>query len=162
MSAPAPTRRLVAGLLVALAALGTGPAAAECRESELLVTGAFGATRFTVEIARTPEEQARGLMFREEMAADAGMLFVYDTPRTVSFWMRNTLIPLDMIFIGPDGAVRHVHAEAIPGDETPIPSRGPVIGVLEINGGLAEEIGIAPGAQVRHPLLAVDGAARDC
>jgi uncharacterized membrane protein (UPF0127 family) len=124
-----------------------------CREDEIVVTGPFGTARFAVTVARTPQEQARGLMFVRRMSDDTGMLFAYDSPRRVSFWMRNTLIPLDMLFIDAEGRVRHIHENAQPRDETPVPSRGPVVGVLEINGGLSSQVGIAPGAVVRHPAL---------
>jgi len=142
--------------------LASGPLLAECRSDEVVLAGDFGQVRFNVEVARTPEEQARGLMYVESMPSSAGMLFAYPTPRNVSFWMRNTLIPLDMIFIDVTGTVARVHANAVPLDETPIPSEGRVSGVLEINGGLAARIGIAPGALVRHPELPQDTARWPC
>lgn len=97
------------------------------------------------EIADTDEERAQGLMFRTEMAEDHGMLFVFPAMRPLGFWMRNTLIPLDMIFIKDDGVIHHIHANAKPQDETIIPSQGPVSRVLELNGGAAERMGIKPG-----------------
>lgn len=141
--------RLAAALLVMLA-----PAAAlaqDCRADEVLLRWDGGSARFSVELADDPAERAQGLMFRERMARGAGMLFVYERPQPVAFWMKNTLIPLDMIFAGPDGVVRHVHANAIPGDETPIPGGPGILAVLEINGGLAAAMGIAPGTEMRHP-----------
>lgn len=103
---------------------------------------------FRVEVARTPQEQARGLMFRAAMGADEGMLFVEDPPRRAAFWMRNTVIPLDIIFIGTDRRVLNIAANAVPYDETPLPSAGLASGVLELNGGRAAELGIAPGDKV--------------
>ena len=84
-------------------------------------------------------------MRREHLASSAGMLFVYERPQMASFWMQNTLVPLDMVFVNDAGQVVKVHPNAVPGDETPIPSGEPVRYVLEINGGLAARIGIAPG-----------------
>ncbi|MEQ1640509.1 MAG: DUF192 domain-containing protein, partial [Novosphingobium sp.] len=95
---------------------------------------------FRVELARTGEEQAKGLMFRTAMGADEGMIFPMAPPRGASFWMRNTVIPLDLIFVGPDGKILNIAANAIPYDETPLMSTGPVKAVLELNGGRAKEL----------------------
>ncbi|MEO0936881.1 MAG: DUF192 domain-containing protein [Pseudomonadota bacterium] len=127
-------------------------AAAACREDTIRLRGDWGAARFTVEIADEPAEQQRGLMFRETMPASAGMLFVYETPRPMSFWMRNTLIELDMIFIDAAGIVQHIHHRAQPRDETVIDG-GRGLAALEINGGLAQRMGITVGTQVQHPRL---------
>jgi uncharacterized membrane protein (UPF0127 family) len=103
-----------------------------------------GAHHFTVEIAATPEQQERGLMFRKSLAGDRGMIFPYDPPQDVSFWMENTLIPLDIIFVRSDGTiVRITKAKAL--DETPLPAGEPVAAVLEIRGGRAAELGIKEG-----------------
>ena len=104
--------------------------------------------RFEVEVARTAEEHERGLMFREALAADHGMLFDFKDPQPVAFWMRNTRLPLDMLFIGDDGRVAGVKADAVPYSEEPIPSPGPVRAVLEVNAGTARRLGIRPGDQV--------------
>lgn len=88
-----------------------------------------------IETAATPEARTIGLMFRKSMPEDAGMLFLFEFEDPRAFWMRNTLIPLDMIFIKKDGSIRHIHANAVPHDETPVPSNGPAAAVLEINGG---------------------------
>jgi len=135
--------------------LFTVPAAADaaCRDDTVELRGPAGEARFTVELADTAGERAQGLMFREAMPASAGMLFLYERPQAASFWMKNTLIPLDMIFADPTGHVTHVHANAVPGDETPIPGGTGVLAVLEINGGLAARLGIVPGAALRHPGL---------
>ena len=115
-----------------------------------------GSAQFTVEIADDADERARGLMFRDRMAAGQGMLFVYPEPKTAAFWMKNTRIPLDMLFIGADGRVQKVHDRAVPFDETAIPGGDAVQFVLEINGGLAKRLGLTVGAELRHP--AVDSA----
>jgi uncharacterized membrane protein (UPF0127 family) len=138
------------------------PAAASCDPGRLDIRGDWGSARFRVELAITPEEQARGLMFREELARMAGMLFVYDRQQPLSFWMRNTLIPLDMIFIDETGTVVDVHAEAIPLDETPIRSDAPGLAVLEINGGMAETLGIGEGDEIRSPAMPQDRAVWPC
>lgn len=105
--------------------------------------------RFDVEFALTRQAQARGLMFREEMAADAGMLFVFNDVRPRSFWMQNTLIPLDIIFIAADGRIVNIEAMAEPRTETSRESDGPAAAVLEINGGLSAMLGIRAGDLVR-------------
>ncbi|PTV94638.1 hypothetical protein C8J27_107170 [Rhodobacter aestuarii] len=107
--------------------------------------------RFSVEIADTDEKRAQGLMGRTQLKPGAGMLFVYPSPRPVAFWMHNTLIPLDMIFVDDAGRITNVHANARPLDETPIPSRGPAQYVLEIGGGQAARLGLLPG-MVLQPL----------
>jgi uncharacterized membrane protein (UPF0127 family) len=104
--------------------------------------------RFTVEVARTPEQQAQGLMHRQSLAPDRGMLFPYDPPQPASFWMKNTLIPLDIIFIREDGTVARVAENTVPLSLDPIPSLEPVAAVLEIAGGRAAELGIQAGDKV--------------
>lgn len=124
--------------------------------SPLTIRAASGKTlKFTVEVAVTPDEQAIGLMFRASMPQDNGMLFVYRTPQPLAFWMENTFLPLDLIFIGQDGRILNVAANAKPLSRQPILSAGQAIGVLEINGGLAAALGIAPGDRVEHAQLAV-------
>jgi len=105
--------------------------------------------RFRVEVAGSNAEQAKGLMFRQKMGADEGMIFPSDPPREgVAFWMKNTVIPLDIIFIGADHRVLNIAANAVPYSLTPLPAAGPVSGVLEINGGRAAELGIVPGDRI--------------
>ena len=104
--------------------------------------------RFQVEVARTGEEQARGLMHRTRMGADEGMIFPMQPPRMAAFWMRNTVLPLDIIFIGEDGRILNIAAMAEPYSEKPLPSAGRVKGVLELNGGRAAQLGIAAGDMV--------------
>lgn len=138
------------------------PAAAACSDSQAEFRWPDGGARFVVEIADTNDERAKGLMLREDLSASAGMLFIYDRPQAVSFWMKNTLIPLDMVFIGPDGRVNGVHANAVPGDLTPIPGPDGTIMVLEIKGGLAKRLGLGEGAEMRHPRIAADVALWPC
>ena len=152
-------RALAAAALALLFSGGVARAeGAVCAPDRLDIRGDWGAARFSVEIADTPETQARGLMFRESLPAAHGMLFVYERPGAPAFWMRNTLIPLDMLFVTPEGVVQHVHAEAVPGDETPIRGGDGVLAVFEIRGGLAEAIGIAPGDEMRHPAFGPEAA----
>ncbi len=113
----------------------------------LTITSATGVHRFTVDVARTAEQQERGLMFVTALAPDKGMVFPYDPPQNVAFWMRNTLIPLDMIFIRADGTIARI-ATAKALDETPVPAGEPVAAVLEIAAGRAAQLGIKPGDRV--------------
>lgn len=106
------------------------------------------AHRFIVEVARTPEEQARGLMHRQSLDPGKGMIFPYDPPQPASFWMKNTLIPLDIIFIRADGTIARIAADTVPMSLDPVPSLEPVAAVLEIAGGRAAELGIEPGDRV--------------
>ncbi|WP_425075036.1 DUF192 domain-containing protein [Sagittula sp. S175] len=124
-----------------------------CADNTLNLRGDFGQARFTVDLAVTPEERNKGLMFVEKMPTSKGMLFVYERPQQVAFWMKNTLIPLDMIFADARGVVQNVHSNAIPGDLTAIPGEGMIQYVLEINGGLAAMLHITPGTELRHPLI---------
>lgn len=103
---------------------------------------------FKVEVARRADQQSRGLMFRTSMGADEGMLFPMNPPRYASFWMRNTVMPLDLVFIGRDGRILNIAARTVPYDETPMISMGVASAVLELNGGRAAELGLAPGDSV--------------
>lgn len=153
------------GLLVTLAlSLGSGTAAraAGCAPDLVWLKGGWGQARFAIELADDPEERARGLMFRDSLPRGAGMLFVYEYPQRADFWMKNTLIPLDILFADRAGVVTRVHHRAEPGDLTPIPGGDAVFAVLEINGGLAERYGIAPGTVLRHPAFDGGPAAWPC
>ena len=145
----------------ALALIGGG-AAAECRPDQLELRSAAGQVqRFAVELADDPDERAQGLMFREHMAMSAGMLFVFPEPKQATFWMKNTPLSLDMIFADAAGVVTHVHERAEPESPALIDGGPGVAFVLEINGGLAGPMGIAPGAVMRHPAIGA-GAAWSC
>jgi len=126
-------------------------------KSELTIETASGKRHFAVEEAKTPQQMAQGLMFRRVMAADAGMLFEYDRVQPVQFWMKNTLIPLDMLFIGADGTVLDIHERAVPLSLDPIGSDKPVLGVLELNGGTVSRLGIKRGDRIDHPMFAKGG-----
>jgi uncharacterized membrane protein (UPF0127 family) len=119
-------------------------------------TGEGKTHRFKVEIARTPEERAQGLMFRRVMAPDAGMLFDFGRTEPVAMWMKNTLIPLDMLFVGADGAVVNIAQRTVPQSLTPIPSARPVRFVLELPGGTAARLGLKPGDKLLHPLFGTE------
>lgn len=114
----------------------------------LTVEGASGKHRFTVEVADTPEAQRQGLMFRTELGPDEGMIFPYDGKTAQSFWMKNTPLPLDIIYIGPDGRISNIAANTTPYSLEPVYSVGPVLGVLELVGGRSAELGIEPGDKV--------------
>jgi hypothetical protein len=117
------------------------------REVPLTIHSKNGVHRFTVEVAATPQQQEIGLMFRQSLGGDRGMVFPYEPPQQVAFWMKNTLIPLDIVFVGADRKiVRITEAQAM--DLTPLPSGAPVIGVLEIRSGRASELGIKEGDKV--------------
>lgn len=140
--------------LIALVWL-TGTALAECAPGTVELRAPDGAeSAFQVELADTPELRQAGLMFRARLDPAAGMLFVYDSPGHRQFWMKNTLIALDMIFVDAAGQVRVVHDNAAPLDETPIDGGEGVRYVLEINGGLAGQLGIVPGAVMRGQAMA--------
>jgi uncharacterized membrane protein (UPF0127 family) len=124
--------------------------------------GDFGTVRFRVSVADTPQERAQGLMHVPEMPRMTGMLFVYERPQAVSFWMENTLIPLDMIFADATGTVQRIHANAIPLDRTPIPGGEDIQYVLEINGGMADQLGLSAGDEMRHPSIGQDLASWPC
>ncbi|MGE0753548.1 MAG: DUF192 domain-containing protein [Alphaproteobacteria bacterium] len=110
-----------------------------------------GDKRFQVEIARTPEQQQHGLMFRENLADDAGMLFLFRKPDVISMWMMNTLIPLDMLFINRNGVIIHIAENTTPESSDIISSEKPALAVLEIKGGGAAAHGIAVGDILDHP-----------
>jgi uncharacterized membrane protein (UPF0127 family) len=112
---------------------------------------------FTVEIANTPEAITQGMMFRESMAPDAGMLFDFGEVRQASMWMKNTLISLDMLFIDADGQVIAIARNAVPGSTRSLGPGVPVRAVLEIPGGRAKELGIQPGDTVQHPIFGSRG-----
>ena len=148
-------------LALAVARTGTHGARAQGAEvkferSSLVVVTAARQLQFAIELATNDAERSRGLMFREKLGPYEGMLFDFVQEQPVSFWMKNTLIPLDMVFIAGDGTVRHVHANAVPHSTDAIPSQHPVRGVLEINGGSAKLLGIKAGDKVKHRIFGTD------
>ncbi|UEM05138.1 DUF192 domain-containing protein [Skermanella rosea] len=145
-------------LLLVAAGQGSLSAAETFRTDRLVIeTASGGKFPFAIEIAETPRQMAQGLMFRETMAPDAGMLFILPQLQTMSMWMKNTFIPLDMVFIGPDGRIVNIHENAVPQSLDTISSAGQVKGVLEINGGMAARLGIRAGDRVVHPAFQQQG-----
>lgn len=135
---------------------------ANCAVDQVLVQSGKNSASFAIEIADTNTERNKGLMFREVMPKFSGMLFVYKFPQPVSFWMRNTLIPLDMLFVDETGVVIKIHDNAVPLDETPIFGGRDVFAVLELNGGLAQSLGLKNGAILQHPAFDPEIAALPC
>ena len=148
---------LLLGLAAACSAQGTNSAArieqspAGLEQVPLTIRSAKGTHRFVVEVARTPEQQAHGLMNRDTLAPDRGMIFPYDPPQQVAFWMKDTLIPLDMVFIRADGTIARIAENTVPMSLEPVPGLEPVAAVLEIAGGRAAELGVKPGDRVEWP-----------
>ncbi|PKP83608.1 MAG: hypothetical protein CVT79_00315 [Alphaproteobacteria bacterium HGW-Alphaproteobacteria-18] len=139
------------------AAMFVQAAFAQLETSPLSVKSGDESHAFTVELATTPEEIQQGLMFRETLAPDAGMLFDFGTTRPVSMWMKNTLIPLDMLFIFEDGRVAAIARNTQPGSLRSVSPGVPVRAVLELPGGRARELGIEPGDTVVHTLFGNTG-----
>jgi hypothetical protein len=153
-------RRIVPLVLAALLAFAGLSAQAQLQRFEtapLTIATAKGVAHFTVELALTPAQQEQGLMFRRELAPDAGMLFVFPQLQPAIFWMKNTLIPLDMLFIAADGHVADIHERTVPLSEANIVSNVPVKAVLELNGGTVARLGIKPGDRVHHPAFGTGG-----
>jgi uncharacterized membrane protein (UPF0127 family) len=148
-------RSLVLLALVAFTSLAMGgwDARAQSKLEQLTIATAKGKVTFTVEVMRTDEERARGLMNRAYLPADRGMLFDFKQPQIASMWMKNTLIPLDMLFIRTDGTIANIAENTEPHSLRTISAIEPVLGVLELNGGTAARLGIAPGDRVEHPLF---------
>lgn len=152
--------KLLRPVAIAVAVLATlTPLAALSQDNKLVVHTATGDHAFAIEVVDTPQTRAQGLMYRQSIAPDAGMLFDFKEERPVSFWMMNTFIPLDMVFIRKDGTVANVHVNAKPQDPTGIPSDGAVTFVLEIAGGRSEEIGLKAGDRIEHPRIAATASA---
>ena len=147
--------RLV-GLCFVLAMPTLANAATACMDDRVTVSGDWGHANFNVSIADTDPERSQGLMNVPAMPLMTGMLFVYDGPHPASFWMRNTLIPLDMLFAGPDGTILALLVNAVPLDETRIPGGDGIQFVLEINGGMSDRLGITVGDVIQHPAIGPD------
>lgn len=154
--------RAVAAALTALSLGFPALASAACPPGTVEFRTAAGRPSFHVTYARTAAEQQKGLMGRKHMAADAGMLFLFGKEGPVSFWMHDTLIPLDMIFLDRRGRVVRIHANARPLDDTPIPGGDNVFAVLEVNGGAAAHLGIKPGTALRAAVMPQAQAAWRC
>ena len=148
--------------LSTLLCLGAPGIAVACDFDQITVRDGDAAARFRIEVADDPAERGQGLMFRESLPSSAGMLFIFEDPQPVGFWMENTLIPLDMLFISANGTVTRLHENAIPGDRTTIFGGNEVKYVLEINGGLSALLGIGEGAEVQHPTISQESAVFPC
>jgi uncharacterized membrane protein (UPF0127 family) len=149
-------RAVVLVLAVALTGLPRSSFSAELQKfptSELTIVSATGPHRFKIEVAETPDQMTQGLMFRTSLAADAGMLFDYKKPTTATMWMRNTSISLDMLFVDEQGRIIDIHERAVPQSLDIITAAAPVRAVIELNGGTAARLGIAPGDRVVHPVF---------
>lgn len=153
---------LVAALSVALTVGIGGAVAADCSPETVSLRGDWGRAEFSIEIADTPQLRARGLQGRDHLPSAAGMLFLYESAGPASFWMKDTQIHLDMLFISEAGTVLHIHRNAVPYDTRQIRADGPIAAVLEINGGLSEQFGISEGTEIRHPALDQNLAAWPC
>lgn len=147
-------------LLMLLAAFGLfvagPPAQAQLQTfptAQLTIATASGPHEFTIEVATTPAQQQQGLMYRPHLAADAGMLFDFGHPIMATFWMKNTLIPLDMLFVGENGRIVNIHERAVPESTDIIASTAPVRAVIELNGGTADRLDIKPGDRVIYPIF---------
>jgi hypothetical protein len=151
-------RVIILGIIFIAASLTTAHMVLHADEGapvETLVIQTQSGTKysFKVEIADTPEKNEQGLMFRTAMPADHGMLFELGAEGNVAFWMKNTLIPLDIIFVGRKGNIVRIAENATPESLAPIPAGAPVTGVIEFNGGIAAKMGLKPGDKVIHPFF---------
>src|SRR5918994_27212 len=142
---------IVGALLCAAGA--AAPASVSFEESPLTVDAAGGQFEFLVEMAVSPAQRSQGLMFRESLAEDRGMLFDFGRPQRATMWMRNTYVPLDMLFIDADGQITQIAANTQPLSDAVIASREPVRAVLELRGGVSAKLGIRPGDRVIHPMF---------
>lgn len=143
-------------VLVFLPLLFVDPAAAQLARfptGELTIVTANGRHKFAVELATTPAQLEQGLMFRQSLAPEAGMLFDFKTPSPVSMWMKSTFIPLDMLFIDAQGRVINIAERTVPGSLEPVSAAAPARAVLELNGGTAARLGIRPGDRVLFPIF---------
>lgn len=140
-------------LALVMIMVGGVSGAADFGRTRVEIETAAGRHAFAVELASTAEQLTQGLMFRRTLDAEAGMLFDFGRTQPVAMWMKNTVIPLDMLFIGADGHIIHVAEHAVPGSLEPLGPSQPVRAVLEVNAGTARRLGIRPGDRVRHALF---------
>jgi uncharacterized protein len=150
------TRRIVLLLGILLATLpgrAAEPQLQQFATSPLTIVSADGPHRFIVELAETPGQMEQGLMFRRSLGSDAGMLFDFKQPTVATMWMRNTLIPLDMLFVDQRGLIVNIAQRAVPESDQTIAAVKPVRAVIELNGGTTERLGIKPGDRVLYPIF---------
>ena len=141
------------GLFVCIALLLAGGRGHAAERSVLEIASKTGVHSFSVEVVDNDADRAKGLMFRKSLPEGTGMLFDFKTEQDVAFWMKNTYIPLDMIFIRADGRILRIAENAEPMSTRQIPSGGPVLAVLEVIAGTARKLGIAAGDRVAHPIF---------
>lgn len=150
-------RILVLGVLLLTNACSGLSSAGEEPEGKynerLLIETASGIYEFRVERANTPRSRAKGLMYRRSMPEDAGMIFYLDTERQATMWMKNTYISLDMLFLDSDGFVEEIAENTVPHSTETIATMADVRAILELNAGMVEKLGIAPGDEIRHKLF---------
>jgi hypothetical protein len=157
---PSAVRTPLGPLLAVLAAfllaggINAAAPAVSFEETSLTIDAKSGRFAFQVEMAVSPEQRSQGLMFREDLAEDRGMLFDFGKLQRASMWMRNTYVPLDMLFIEGDGRITQIAADTQPLSDAVIASREPVRAVLELRAGVTAKLGIEPGDRVIHPLFA--------
>ena len=141
----------VLSILTAVVLNASRLGAAELQPLEIASKG--GVHTFAVELALTPEQQAQGLMYRKELPEGQGMLFDFKREQEATFWMKNTYVPLDMIFIRADGRIHRIATNTVPLSEALVSSGGPVRAVLEVVAGTTKKLGIAAGDRVAHPIF---------
>ena len=149
-------------ILAALVCCISSVGAADCNEGHVHLSGSWGSAKFQVEVMDDEAERARGLMHRPQLDKFSAMLFFYERERPLSFWMKNTLIALDILFFDSQGRLVNIRADAIPGDETPLRSTGPAQYVLEINAGLAAALKMGPNTVLSHARLAQNEKTPGC
>lgn len=147
------TRRRLIAVAAFLYVVVSSAAVVAADQSTLEIVTKNGVHVFSVEVAANDADRQKGLMFRKELPEGKGMLFDFKQDQDISMWMRNTYIPLDMLFINSDGRIRRIAENTVPFSERTIPSGGPVRGVLEVIAGTAKKLGIAPGDRVAHPIF---------
>lgn len=143
---------LLLPLLLAVSAAAVAQLA-QFPTAELTIVTAGGPHKFNVEVAATPAQLQQGLMFRQKLAPDAGMLFDFKAPTPATMWMKNTLIPLDMLFVDQQGRIINIQQRAVPGSLDTIAAAAPARAVIELNGGTASRLGIRPGDKVIFPIF---------
>jgi uncharacterized membrane protein (UPF0127 family) len=144
---------LVALIVPALVPAVAGAQLAQFPSADLTIVTAAGPRKFTVEVATTPAQMEQGLMFRRSLAPDAGMIFDYKAPSPAMMWMKNTLIPLDMLFVDQGGRIVNIAERTVPQSLETIGAAAPVRAVIELNGGTASRLGIRPGDRVVFPIF---------
>jgi uncharacterized membrane protein (UPF0127 family) len=151
-SLPSAWRAVIVAALIAAPA-EAAPAAVTFEQSALTIAAADGSFEFQVEVAASPQQRSQGLMFRESLEEDRGMLFDFGRPQLAAMWMRNTYVPLDMLFIDAAGRITQIAANTQPLSDAVVASREPVRAVLELRAGVSAKLGIKPGDRVIHPLF---------